>query len=410
MDKNENTIEKYIEEAIDFFSKLPSEKTREYEKKIAKYAEHSVSSERQRALERMIADKMPSEYEAFFCLCTIYRRNKDYERMSQLLNSHPEYKRHLSFNHLVVQYYVHSETFYDYDGLLLMAYREAEMLDENAGYLQAFCNAFITIVEQCDEESRKKIIREWYDTAERCINKAIELEPDYAKFYSTKARIVGIKGMFSEAESLFNTAISKENSSRPDYAITIQTYQYHKLNMALRKLEYKCNEKLSMMEDRLREMHIQIDTETPPSSSYPRTAKMEVHAYHGTDPYAFVSYSHLDSGEVYSIISAMQDREMNIWFDEGIQVGDEWPEEIGERLIGCEAVIVMLSSNSIKSANVRREVNMAMSENKKVIVVLMDDVPLSPGMKLQFGMYQMLDAGKFDIPVLTQMIDFSIKK
>ena len=42
MDNVEITIERYVEEAINYFSDLPSEKTREYEKKIAKYTEYSA--------------------------------------------------------------------------------------------------------------------------------------------------------------------------------------------------------------------------------------------------------------------------------------------------------------------------------------------------------------------------------
>ena len=138
------------------------------------------------------------------------------------------------------------------------------------------------------------------------------------------------------------------------------------------------------------------------------TTEREIHAYNGNESYIFVSYAHIDSSEVYSIISGLQDERLNIWFDEGIHAGAEWPEEIGVRLVGCDAVIVMLSSNSIKSANVRREVNMAMSENKKVIGILLNEVTLSPGMKLQFGLYQMLDACKYDRLSLIKMIGSAI--
>lgn len=412
MNNIDNIIEKYIEEAIDYFSHLPSEKTREYEKKITKYAEYSASKERQIALERIIENHLSSEYEAFYCLCIIYRRNKDFERMNRLLETHREYKKHLSFNHIVVQYLVHSETFYDYDDLLLMAYRDTKMLDDNPGYLQAFCNAFITIVEQCDEESKKNIIDEWYDIAETCINKAIELEPDYAKFYSTKARIVGVKGKFSDAETLLNTAISKENSCRPDYAITIQNYQYYKLKLAVRKVEVKYIDRISNLENEIRQIKNQLNDEMShpigKNDAMAHTEKREVHAYNGNESYSFVSYAHTDSSVVYSIISGLQDERLNIWFDEGIHAGSEWPEEIGERLVGCDSVIVMLSSNSIRSASVRREVNMAISENKKVIVLLLNKVTLSPGMKLQFGLYQMIDAGKYDRVTLVKMVGLVI--
>ena len=46
---------------------------------------------------------------------------------------------------------------------------------------------------------------------------------------------------------------------------------------------------------------------------------------------------------------------------------------------------------------------------KKVIVILLNEVILSPGMKLQFGLYQMLDATKYDRITLTKMIGSAIK-
>ena len=51
----------------------------------------------------------------------------------------------------------------------------------------------------------------------------------------------------------------------------------------------------------------------------------------------------------------------------------------------------MLSFNSVMSANVRREITMAINNKKKVIAILIDPVDLTPGMKLQLGLCQMLN-------------------
>ena len=36
-------------------------------------------------------------------------------------------------------------------------------------------------------------------------------------------------------------------------------------------------------------------------------------AYQGSEPYAFISYSHKDKGEVFPVIRAMQENGYNVW-------------------------------------------------------------------------------------------------
>ncbi len=405
-----------IRNAEQYFSKLPSEKTREYEKKIASFAEQMTTKDGIDALKQMIEGSSEYAFEAFFCLSIIYRRSKDFELMRDLIYKHPQFKKRISFNHIVIQYLVHSETFYDYDELLSMAYRDAQMFDKNAGYLQAFCNAFITICEQCDEESKKRITGEWYDSALESINQAIQLDPDYAKFYDTKARIIGLKERYSEAERLLNQAISKENSTRPDYAITLQTYQSHKMNLALQKLKNQYESRLISLEHQIESLKKSVNM-LPGSAAFIMEQKMNgeesvyyPEAYKGNGPYAFISYAHRDKDEVYEIIRMLQYFGVNTWFDEGIQAGAEWPEEIGNHLLGSKMVVVMLSTNSLQSANVRREVNLALSENRRVIVALLDDVAMSPGMKLQFGLYQMISKKNYDINEFANKLGSAIRK
>ena len=113
-------------------------------------------------------------------------------------------------------------------------------------------------------------------------------------------------------------------------------------------------------------------------------------AYRGQEPYYFVSYAHLDHDTVYPLIRCLQKRGFHIWFDEGIEPGKEWPEEIALHIMQSESVLVMLSAQSINSPNVRRELSLALSENKKIIAVMLEEVVLSAGMRLQLELQQMI--------------------
>lgn len=59
-------------------------------------------------------------------------------------------------------------------------------------------------------------------------------------------------------------------------------------------------------------------------------------------------------------------------------------------LCRAESVLVMLSAQSINSPNVRRELSLALSENKKIIAVMLEEVVLSAGMRLQLELQQMI--------------------
>lgn len=79
--------------------------------------------------------------------------------------------------------------------------------------------------------------------------------------------------------------------------------------------------------------------------------------YSGSDPYVFISYAHKNSDTVLPLIHALQEQDVRIWFDEGIEAGTEWPEYIAERLENSYCVIAFLSEAFTESQNCRREIN-----------------------------------------------------
>jgi hypothetical protein len=111
-------------------------------------------------------------------------------------------------------------------------------------------------------------------------------------------------------------------------------------------------------------------------------------AYRGTMPYIFVSYSHADMKEVFRIIKQLNASRYRIWFDEGIEPGNEWPEVVGRAVLGSSQIIVFMSPTAVESRNVRNEINLATSADKNIIVIYLKSTPLTEGLLLQIGTVQ----------------------
>jgi len=111
-------------------------------------------------------------------------------------------------------------------------------------------------------------------------------------------------------------------------------------------------------------------------------------AYKGKEPYIFISYSHKDTSLVFDIITEFHNLGYNIWYDEGIDPGNEWPEEVSVALKGCSLFIVFISENSVSSRNVRNEINLALNKNLPFLAIHLEDAELIGGLDLQMGSIQ----------------------
>ena len=64
--------------------------------------------------------------------------------------------------------------------------------------------------------------------------------------------------------------------------------------------------------------------------------------YRGDQPYIFISYSHKDSRKVWPVIEQMQADGYRVWYDEGIDPGTEWDENIAAHVTGCDYFIAFI--------------------------------------------------------------------
>lgn len=113
-----------------------------------------------------------------------------------------------------------------------------------------------------------------------------------------------------------------------------------------------------------------------------------MHIYEGKENYIFVSYAHKDNDVVLPIIKALMKDNFRVWYDAGIEAGTEWPENVAEHLCNSNLVLIFLSQNALDSQNCVREIHFAIAERKNILVIYLEELKLSVGMRMQLGLLQ----------------------
>ena len=113
-------------------------------------------------------------------------------------------------------------------------------------------------------------------------------------------------------------------------------------------------------------------------------------AYQGSDPYIFISYAHRDADRVLPIVERLLAGGCRVWFDVGIIPGKPWDDNIADQLRGSACVLCFVSAAYLASTNCRDEISMARAERKKMALIYLEDVELTPGMLLRYNRLQAL--------------------
>lgn len=189
-------------------------------------------------------------YNAYYCLNVMYRRTKDYEKLDGIIKRyHSKFTDHPSANHLLVLYYLETGYTTNYEEILELAQSDASIFTDNAGFVHSFPYVVASLYENDVPEDKEKYLERWYQSALDTVNMVIDLSPEYAKYYCTKARILAMAKRFKEAEYFVNKAISLEDSTRSDYFLRILDYQYYKIMIKTDEKMYEMTRVKSMEEE-----------------------------------------------------------------------------------------------------------------------------------------------------------------
>ena len=130
--------------------------------------------------------------------------------------------------------------------------------------------------------------------------------------------------------------------------------------------------------------------------SDPEQFQMPFKAYEGDGPFVFVSYSHTDRLQVYPIIDYLNKTGINIWYDEGIPVSEDWKKSIVDNLELCSAFLVFITPHTIDSEYVRKEISFALKKHKPFFSVYLKETELPSELEFEIGNIQFMK--KFLLP------------
>lgn len=129
------------------------------------------------------------------------------------------------------------------------------------------------------------------------------------------------------------------------------------------------------------------EAETP-ASMPPQKTNDPTQPYDGDEPYIFISYAHRDDKAVLPIVEELSRNGYRVWYDQGIDPGTEWDENIAQHVEDCGCFIAFLSKNYLDSDNCKDELNYARDLNKERLIVYLEQVRLPGGLAMRINRLQ----------------------
>lgn len=95
----------------------------------------------------------------------------------------------------------------------------------------------------------------------------------------------------------------------------------------------------------------------------------------------FISYSRVDSGAAHAIAASLKQRNIDVWIDAQLEVGQDFVQEIERALFASSAVLLLISPEYLSSewGNYERALalKVAQETGKRVLPVLISKVDTS---------------------------------
>jgi len=104
-----------------------------------------------------------------------------------------------------------------------------------------------------------------------------------------------------------------------------------------------------------------------------------------TTPYVFICYAHDERETVVAQIDWLRAQGFTVWFDEAIEAGSRWSDDLARAVEGCSAFLYFLSPRSVSSRYCLDEVHFALECSRPIVPVEIAPVTLTPGLKLSIG-------------------------
>jgi formylglycine-generating enzyme required for sulfatase activity/pimeloyl-ACP methyl ester carboxylesterase len=105
-------------------------------------------------------------------------------------------------------------------------------------------------------------------------------------------------------------------------------------------------------------------------------------AYRGSEPFAFIAYSHQDTKAVFDELRWMANQGFRAFYDDGIHPGHRWREEIADAIDDAALFVFFVTSRSVSSDDCIRELNYAVDQGRPILAVHLEQTDLPGGVRL----------------------------
>jgi hypothetical protein len=88
---------------------------------------------------------------------------------------------------------------------------------------------------------------------------------------------------------------------------------------------------------------------------------------------------------VIDLVAWLRSKGFSVWFDENIEAGSRWSEDLARAVDGCAAFLYFMSPRSIASRYCLDEIHFALECGRPIVPVEVEPVALTPGLRLSLG-------------------------
>ncbi|MBL7255957.1 TIR domain-containing protein [Actinoplanes sp. LDG1-01] len=115
-----------------------------------------------------------------------------------------------------------------------------------------------------------------------------------------------------------------------------------------------------------------LKKEPTPSAETPHKQKKDKAPRRNTSriSHFFISYPREEKTYASQLAELLTKADLNAWYDHDIDVGERWVEVVREKIVGCVALIVIMTPDAERSRWVQREVRLAECEGKPILPLL----------------------------------------
>ena len=128
--------------------------------------------------------------------------------------------------------------------------------------------------------------------------------------------------------------------------------------------------------------------------------------YTGKEPFIFISYAHRDDQRVLPVIHKLLAAGFRIWYDDAIEKGREWDNDIARHVRDCAVFIPFFTENYLASRNCKNELRYALSKNRSCLAVFLEKLSFEndPGLEMYIYVNQNIMAQSMETDTIFQKI------